>query len=66
VIQLRQLISPGEIQEIRDVFMEQVETDRSLGFDDSLPDDDSLARYPRFVHPHRHPEVEAGRLPASS
>jgi phytanoyl-CoA hydroxylase len=62
VILLRQLISPAEIQQIRDVFMEQVETDRSLGFDDSLPEDDILARYPRFVHPHRHPEVEAGRL----
>jgi phytanoyl-CoA hydroxylase len=62
VILLRQLISPAEIQKIRDVFMEQVESDRSLGFDDSLSEDDVLARYPRFVHPHRHPEVEAGRL----
>ena len=62
VILLRQLISPAEIQKTRDVFMEQVETDRSLGFDDSLPEGDILARYPRFVHPHRHPEVEAGRL----
>jgi phytanoyl-CoA hydroxylase len=62
VILLRQLISAEEIQEIRNVFMQQVETDRSLGFDDSLPEDDILARYPRFVHPHRHLEVEAGRL----
>jgi phytanoyl-CoA hydroxylase len=62
VILLRQLMSPAEIQQIRQVFMRQVETDRSLGFDDGLPEDDILARYPRFVHPHRHPETEAGRL----
>jgi ectoine hydroxylase-related dioxygenase (phytanoyl-CoA dioxygenase family) len=42
--------------------MQQVETDPSLGFDDSLPEDDILARYPRFVHPHRHLEVEVDVL----
>jgi phytanoyl-CoA hydroxylase len=62
VILVRQLISPPEIEAVRRVFTDHVETDRSLGFDDNLPADDILSRYPRFVHPHRHPEVEAGRL----
>lgn len=62
VVLLRQLIPPNEIEEIRRVFTDRVETDRSLGFDDHLAEDDILSRYPRFVHPHRHPELEAGRL----
>lgn len=62
VILIPQLISAEEIEEIRAVFTQQVEADRSLGFEDNVPADDILARFPRFVHPHRHPEVEAGRL----
>ncbi|TDC71977.1 phytanoyl-CoA dioxygenase family protein [Streptomyces hainanensis] len=62
VVQERALLSSAEIEEIRDVFMEQVERDRSLGHDDHVPEDDVLARYPRFVHPHRHVDTEAGRL----
>lgn len=62
VVLIRQLISPAEIAEIRDTFTAQVETDDSLNFDDHLDPDDILSRYPRFVHPHRHPETAAGRI----
>lgn len=62
VVLVRALFPPAEVDEIRRVFTDHVEADRSLGFDDNLPADDILRRYPRFVHPHRHPEVAAGRL----
>jgi phytanoyl-CoA hydroxylase len=62
VIMMRQLFTPAEIAEIRDEFMAQVETSTDLGGFDTVPDDDILARYPRFVHPHRHPELAVGRL----
>ncbi len=62
VVLLRQLIPADEIATIRQVFTDQVESDPSLNFDDGLPADDILSRYPRFVHPHRHPETEAGAI----
>lgn len=62
VVQLRGLLSADEVSQIRETFTRQVEADDSLGHDDHVPDDDVLRRYPRFVHPHRHPEVECGRL----
>lgn len=62
VIQLRGLISAEEIDQIRDVFTAQVEADPSLGHDDRVAADDVLRRYPRMVHPHRHPETESGRI----
>jgi phytanoyl-CoA hydroxylase len=62
VIQLRGLIGADEIAHIRDVFTAKVEADTSLGHDDHVPEDDILARYPRFVHPHRHRDTEAGEL----
>ena len=62
VIQMRGLISPAEIDEIRDVFTAQVESDPALGHDDHLAEDDILRRYPRMVHPHRHPATEAGQI----
>ena len=62
VVQLNGLLSHTEINEIRDVFMTQVDHDRSIAHDDSIPDDDVLARYPRFVHPHRRTDLENGRL----
>ncbi|MGP4111960.1 phytanoyl-CoA dioxygenase family protein [Streptomyces sp. 4N509B] len=62
VVQMRGLLSQAEATEIREVFTEQVERDRSLGYDDHLPADDVLARYPRFVHPHRRADTAAGRL----
>ena len=62
VVMLRRLLAPEEIAEIARVFTEQVESDPRLGLVDQLPEDDILSRYPRIVHPHRHPEVEAGRI----
>lgn len=62
VVQVRSALSSDEVAEIREVFMTQVEHDRSLGHDDHVPDDDVLARYPRFVHPHRHSDMPIGRI----
>lgn len=62
VLQMRALLSPEEVAEIRDVFMEQVARDRSVGHDDHLPENDPLALFPRLVHPHRRPELEVGKL----
>ncbi|MGC4939805.1 phytanoyl-CoA dioxygenase family protein [Kribbella sp. DT2] len=62
VVQVPGLVSPAEVERIRTVFMEQVAADHSLAIDDGVPADDPLARYPRFVHPHRRTDVEAGRL----
>lgn len=62
VVHVRGLLSPEEVAEIREVFMEQVDLDRSIGYDDRIADDDILARYPRFIHPHRRTDLEIGRL----
>ena len=62
VVMLRGLFTSEEIAEIAQVFTNQVESDPRLGLIDQLPEDDILNRYPRIVHPHRHPEVEAGRI----
>jgi phytanoyl-CoA hydroxylase len=62
VVQLPALLGPSEVAEIRDAFMAQVAIDRSVGWDDHVPDGDPLALYPRLVHPHRRPELEIGRL----
>lgn len=62
VIQMRGLISRAEVDEIRDVFTAQVEADPALGHNDNVAEDDILRRYPRMVHPHRHPETEAGQI----
>jgi phytanoyl-CoA hydroxylase len=62
IVQVPQLLGDTEIERIRLVFMDQVAADHSLAIDDGVPDDDPLARFPRFVHPHRRTDVEAGRL----
>lgn len=62
VIQLSGLITAEEIAEIRDAFTSQIEQDPSLGHDDHVADGDILKRYPRVVHPHRRPDLEAGRI----
>lgn len=62
VVQIPGLISVEEIADIRSAFMEQVDRDRSLAWDDNIPDDDPLHRYPRFVQPHRRMDTEVGRL----
>ena len=62
VVMLRRVFDSEEVAEIARVFTEQVESDQELGLVDQLPEDDILSRYPRIVHPHRHPEVEVGRI----
>ncbi len=62
VVQVRSVLTPDEVAEIRAAFMAQVEHDRSLGHDDHVPDHDVLARYPRFVHPHRRLDLPVGRI----
>jgi ectoine hydroxylase-related dioxygenase (phytanoyl-CoA dioxygenase family) len=61
-VHVRGLLAESEVTEIRETFMEQVERDRSIGHDDHVPDNDVLARFPRFVHPHRHTDLPVGRL----
>jgi len=56
------LLNQDEVDSIRSAFMDQVDRDKSLGHNDGLPDNDILSRYPRFVHPHRHPELPIGKL----
>lgn len=62
VIQVRGLLAPDEIAEIRDAFMDQIEKDRTVGFNDRLPSTDPLAMFPRLVQPHRRDDTEIGRL----
>jgi phytanoyl-CoA hydroxylase len=62
VVHVPGVLEPAEVAEIREAFTEQVERDRSIGIDDHVPGDDVLARYPRFVHPHRHAELAVGRI----
>lgn len=62
VVLLRQVLAPEEVAQVRDASTAQIETDRSFGFDDGLPADDILSRYPRIVHPHRRPDSEVGRI----
>jgi phytanoyl-CoA hydroxylase len=62
VVHVRSLLDDAEVTQIRETFMEQVERDRSVGHDDHVPDHDVLARYPRFVHPHRRTDLAVGRL----
>lgn len=61
VVQVSGLLTADEVAEIRAVFMDQVEHDRSVGCDDGVPDGDPLSLYPRFVQPHRT-DTAMGRL----
>ncbi|ACQ78333.1 Phytanoyl-CoA dioxygenase [Beutenbergia cavernae DSM 12333] len=63
IIQVDGLIGQDEVAVIRDAFMEQVELDRTaVGSVHEVPEDDILARFPRFMHPHRRADLEVGRL----
>ena len=62
VILVPGVLTPEEIDHIREVFTTEVESSTALKHDDHLAGDDILSRYPRFVHPHRHLDTEAGRL----
>ena len=62
IVQVPGLFTKPEVGQIRTIFMDQVAKDHSLAIDDGVPVDDPLARFPRFVHPHRRGDIEAGRL----
>ena len=62
VIHVPAVFTPDEVAEIREAFMAQVERDSSIGHDDNVPESDPLAKYPRFVHPHRRTDLEVGRI----
>ncbi|WP_420000547.1 phytanoyl-CoA dioxygenase family protein [Streptomyces boninensis] len=63
VIQVDSLIPASEIDTIRESFMEQVARDReSLAATDEVAPHDVLARYPRFMQPHRRNDLVIGRL----
>ncbi len=62
VVLVRGLIGTDEIATVRDTFTAQVEHDDSMNYDDGVAAGDILGRYPRFVHPHRHPDTAAGRV----
>ena len=63
VVQIDGLIGEAEIEQIRDAFMRQVDDDEeALGAVEEVRKDDVLARYPRFLRPHRRPDLPGGRI----
>ncbi|WP_372351206.1 phytanoyl-CoA dioxygenase family protein [Streptomyces sp. KL116D] len=63
VIQVDALLPDPETDVIREAFMEQVTRDRgAVGAVDEVAPDDVLARYPRFMQPHRRADLAIGRL----
>ena len=63
VVQVNGVLSSGEIDEIRDAFMQQVASDRdALGAVQEVADDNILSRYPRFMQPHRRPDLDVGTI----
>lgn len=63
VVQVNGLIPPEEIAVIRDAFMEQVSSDReAVGAVGEVREGDILSRFPRFMQPHRRPDLAVGQL----
>jgi ectoine hydroxylase-related dioxygenase (phytanoyl-CoA dioxygenase family) len=62
VIHIPSLLSVHEVAEVREAFMAQIAVDASVGHDDQLAEGDALRLFPRVIHPHRHTELEIGRL----
>jgi phytanoyl-CoA hydroxylase len=62
IVQVPGLLTTAELDRIKTVYMDQVAEDNSLSHDDGVPSGDPLAQYPRFVHPHRRDDLEAGRI----
>ena len=57
------MFSAKEIEQIRVTFAAGLDHDRKeLAHDDGVPATDILAKYPRFVHPHRKLDHECGKL----
>jgi phytanoyl-CoA hydroxylase len=64
-IVVRGLLAPEEVAALRDTFMAQAAHGPVEGLSDGhrkLSPDEPLARYPRMMHPHRHPELPVGPL----
>src|SRR5438552_15310787 len=62
---MRGFFSPEETSELRDAFMAASPDGPVLGLSEikaSYGPDDPLARWPRMMHPHRHPELSIGPL----
>jgi hypothetical protein len=67
---IRGLLSPAEIEEIRGTFMDMAKDGPVPGLSDvpkardGAPPagNDPLARYPRMMHPHKHPDKPVGPL----
>ena len=56
------LITQEEVEQIKKTFTDHVESNTDLNYNDNIDKDDILSKYPRFVHPHRHPETAAGAI----
>ncbi|MBP2356132.1 ectoine hydroxylase-related dioxygenase (phytanoyl-CoA dioxygenase family) [Kribbella aluminosa] len=66
VVQIDGLLAAAEIDEIRAAFMEQVARDRNaVGAVHEVAGDEILAKYPRFMHPHRRTDLLIGRIARS-
>jgi phytanoyl-CoA hydroxylase len=61
-VTVRAVFSSEELSAIRDTFMEEIAGGVRMGWDDGAPEGDILARYPRFVQPHRDMTTAVGRL----
>lgn len=67
---MRGLFSPAEIEEIRGTFMEMAKDGPVPGLSDApkarqgapSSSSDPLLRYPRMMHPHKHPDKPVGPL----
>ena len=63
LILVPQLFPTSEMDHMRKVFTDKVESDSSFAIiDDHVKDGDILKKYPRFVHPHRHRDTEVGQI----
>lgn len=63
VLHVSSIFTLDEIAHIGETYTEQVERDpTSFQHDHDLASTDILSRYPRFVHPHRHPSTLAGQI----
>jgi len=64
----RGVLSTAEVEEIREAFMAQEADGPVPGLSDTARGGpltrpgDPLARYPRMMHPHRHPELPVGAI----
>lgn len=63
VVQVNQVLTSDDIDQIRTAFMDQVHTDPgALGAVNEVADDNVLSRYPRQMQPHRRPDLAAGAI----